>query len=142
VSVLNIDEPGSDGLYGLHALGITGGYESSMGGKDIDILGIDFETLSDSRLRFWLTNHRPPVDEEGLPLDATRVGANSTIEVFEHTRGSKNLEFVKTFVNEAIFTPNNIATTGQGSIFFANDHDTKTGRVSQVHAGFHPPIKA
>ena len=132
MSVLNIDEPGPDGFYGLHTLDITGDYESSIGGKDIDLHGFDIEFLPDSRLRFWMINHRPAIDESGNFLDATKSGANSTIEVFEHTPGSYDLEFVKTLVGNAIFTPNSVAITGNGSIFFTNDHNTKTGRVSYL----------
>jgi hypothetical protein len=131
VSVLNIDRLDSDGLYGLHELQITGNYRSPTGGKDIDLNGFDVEVLSSSRLRFWMVNNRPAVDQEGNFLDAAKVGANCTIEVFEHIRGSKNLEFIKTIHNDAIPSPNNVATTGRDSIFITNDH---TNRVGTVHS--------
>lgn len=54
ISVLNIDTPGTDGLYGLRTLQITGTYQSSIGGKEIDVHGIDFEVLSPTRLHFWM----------------------------------------------------------------------------------------
>ena len=129
VSVLNIDHPGKDGMYGLHKLEITGKYRSSTGGKDIDLNGFDVEVLSKSRLRFWMVNNRPPIDEAGNFLDAKKVGANATIEVFEHKRGSKKLEFAKTIWNEALIAPNNIAATGNNSIFVTNDHNTRAGMV-------------
>jgi len=129
VSVLIIDEPGSDGLYGLHTLEITGNYVSATGGKEIDVHGIEIEVLSPTRLRFWMNNHRPPVDANGNLLDGKKVGANSTIEVFEHTRGSKTLEHVKTIFHEAVSTPNGLLVDGTGGVYITNDHDSKTGKV-------------
>jgi hypothetical protein len=117
-------------MYGLHTLEITGDYKSSSGGKEIDLFGFEIEHLSPTRLRFWLINHRPPVDSDGKLLDASKVGANSTIEVFEHTIGSKTLEFVKTIFSDRIITPNGLAADGQGGIFVTNDHDYKVGFVS------------
>ncbi|PMD46608.1 hypothetical protein L207DRAFT_561906 [Hyaloscypha variabilis F] len=128
VSVLNIDKPGKDGMYGLHKLEITGNYRSATGGQDIDLNGFDIEVLSGSRLRFWMVNNRPAVDDAGAFLDASKVGANSTIEIFEHKRGSKKLEFVKTIWSEAVPAPNNVAASGDGSVFVTNDHDNSAGR--------------
>ncbi|KAH9207622.1 hypothetical protein DL95DRAFT_450218 [Leptodontidium sp. 2 PMI_412] len=45
VSVLDIDEPGPDGLYGLRKLEITGTYVST-GGREIDVNGIAMEAAS------------------------------------------------------------------------------------------------
>lgn len=133
VSVLKIDEPGEDGLYGLHKLEITGGYRGVDNYNSIDVHGFDIEHLPDSRLRFWMINHRPPIDESGNFLDATTLGANSTVEVFDLAPGSTQLEFVKTVVNPIIETPNNIAATGDGGFVFTNDHSTKTpGLVSKL----------
>lgn len=120
---LNIDSPGADGLFGMQALEVTGGYSSAEGGKNLDLHGFDVEVLSKSRLRFWLINHRPPYDAAtGEPMDATKVGANSTVEVFELTRGERKLEFVKTVAEEAVFTPNNIAADGVGGFTVTNDN--------------------
>ena len=133
MSVLHIDSPGADGLFGLHQLEITGNYRASSGGREIDILGIDIESLPDNRLRFWIVNNGISMDLAGVPRDATKAGANSTIEEFHLTRGSKQLEFVKTFYTDAIQTPNSVAATGDGGFVFTNDHgDYKTGAVSCV----------
>ncbi|APA08888.1 hypothetical protein SS1G_02703 [Sclerotinia sclerotiorum 1980 UF-70] len=132
VSVLKIDEPGADGLYGLHQLEITGGYKGVDNHNSIDVHGFDVEILPDSRRRFWMINHRPPVDESGNFLDATKLGANSTVEVFDLVPGSKNLEFVKTFANPIINTPNNIAATRDGGFVFTNDHSAKTGLIRSL----------
>ncbi|KAH7386349.1 serum paraoxonase/arylesterase-like protein [Cadophora sp. MPI-SDFR-AT-0126] len=128
VSVLNIDEPGPDGFYGLHKLKITGKYVSATGGKEIDVHGIAMEVLSSTRLRFWMNNHRPPVDANGKLLDGKTLGANSAIEVFEHTRGGQTLEHVKTIFHEPVLTPNGLLATGDGGVYITNDHDSKTGK--------------
>jgi hypothetical protein len=130
LSVLNIDYPGSDGMYGLHKLDITGNYKSAVGAKDIDLNGFDVEVLPSGRLRFWMVNNRPAVDESGNFLDAPKVGANATIEVFEHKRGSKKLEFIKTIWSEAVPAPNNVAASGNGSVFVTNDHENRAGMAS------------
>jgi len=74
-------------------------------------------------------NACPPVDEDGNALDATIVGANATIEVFELTRGSLELEYVKTIVSDAVLTPNNVAATWNGGVVVTNDHNAKIGIV-------------
>lgn len=131
VTVLNIDEPGANGLFGLRALEISGGYKGALGDKEIDLHGIDVEKIGGGRLRFWMINHRPSVDyTTGLEIDATKHGANSTVEVFEHEIGSTQLEFVKTISDPSIYTPNDLALTGDGGFLLTNDHTSKTGVVS------------
>jgi hypothetical protein len=134
VSVLKIDEPGEDGLFGLHKLDITERYKSATGGREIDVHGLDIEALENGLLRLWMINHRPPIDESGQPLDATKLGANSTIEAFDLRRDSSQLDHVKTFHDDAIQTPNSVSATGDGGFMFTNDHGNyKTGAVSDQH---------
>lgn len=56
-SILNIDEPGTDVLFGLRALEISGDYKGATGGKQLDLHGFDVRSVDDSRLRFWMVNH-------------------------------------------------------------------------------------
>lgn len=74
VSVLDIDEPGADGLFGLRQLKLRG-YEGATGDGSLDLHGFDVEILDGSTLRFWMINHRPPVDGDGRYLDAVKLGA-------------------------------------------------------------------
>jgi hypothetical protein len=122
IAVLDIDQPGSDGLYGLRQLQI-GGYHD-----DLDLHGLDVRNI-EGRLRFWLINHRPPVDPvTGEFLDASTFGANSTVEIFDLDETSETLVHVKTVASEAIITPNNVAVEEDGLGFvITNDHNTKTG---------------
>jgi hypothetical protein len=121
ISVLNIDEPGFDGLYGLHQLKVD--YPG-----DLDLHGFDVKRVGD-RQRYWLINHRPPVDPvTGEPLDARKVGANSTVEIFDLDASSNTLVHVRTIASEAIISPNNLAIDNDGIGFLVtNDHKTKTG---------------
>ncbi|KAG4439634.1 hypothetical protein IFR05_004883 [Cadophora sp. M221] len=128
ISILDIDSPGPNGLYNLRKLSITGSYISATGGSEIDVHGIALEILSPTRLRFWMNNHRPAFNADGKLMDGKKVGANSTIEVFEHTRGSETLEHVKTISHEVVSTPNGLLASGDGGVYITNDHDSKTGK--------------
>ncbi|KAB8239127.1 calcium-dependent phosphotriesterase [Aspergillus alliaceus] len=123
ISVLNIDHPGPDGFYGLHSLEI----EDSFHG-DLDLHGFDVRDMG-GKLRFWLINHKPPEDGvTGEVLDATRLGANSTVEIFDLNRGSTRLEHVRTIASSAIISPNDLAVDDDGVGFLiTNDHNTKVG---------------
>ena len=126
ISVLNVDEPGVDGLFGLRQLRPTG-FKAASATSDgsLELHGFDVEVLDDSTLRFWLINHRPPITEVGILLDAKKVGANSTVEVFDVTRGKDEMRHVKTVASEAIFTPNKLAATGDGGFLITNDKSAK-----------------
>ncbi|CAG8909147.1 unnamed protein product [Penicillium egyptiacum] len=127
IAVLNIDQPGLDGLYGLHQLKVSGYI------GDLDLLALDARRI-DGRLRLWLTNHRPPVDPTtGEFLDARAVGANSTIEIFDLDEASETLEYVKTIASDAIISPNNLAVDNDGLGFvITNDHDAKVGTFLEL----------
>lgn len=127
IAVLSVDQPGDDGLYGLHQLELTGNYQGAGGGKAIDLHGFDAREIHDERLQFWIINHRPPIDPTSGNLldDATAVGANSTIEIFDLTRGSSKLEFVKTIASDAIIAPNNVVVPEQDKVCLTNDHISK-----------------
>lgn len=127
IAVLNIDQPGPDGLYGLQKLKV-GGYFG-----DLDLHGFDVRSI-DGRLRFWLINHRPPVDPTtGEFLDAWTVGANSTIEIFDLDEASETIEYVKTIASDAIVTPNNLAVDKNGlGIVITNDHNAKVSTFAEL----------
>lgn len=122
ISVLDIDQPGSDGLYGLRQLKV-GGFQD-----DLDLVGFDVRKI-DGRLRFWLINHRPPIDQvTGEFLDPYAVGANSTIEIFDLDDDTETLKHMKTITSDAILSPNNLAVEEDGLGFvITNDHNTKVG---------------
>ena len=103
------------------------GYEGATGPGDgaLYLHGFDVEVLDNDNLRFWLVNHRPPVDAKGALQDAGALGANSTVEVFEAERGKNELLHVRTVWDEAVFTPNKLAATGDGGFVVTNDMSSK-----------------
>jgi hypothetical protein len=84
-------------------------------------------------LHILLINHRPPIDlEHGEPLDATIIGANSTIEHFRTEVDSDGMRHVRTYANALIQTPNRVAWATDDSFVFTNDHSVKVGFVSSL----------
>lgn len=127
VSVLSIDSPGDDGLFGLRQMKPID-YVGSTGGGELYFHGFDVEVLNDRELRFWMINHQPAVHGEDGKMtlaNAYQHGANSTCEVFDVIRGGEAMQHVMTIANEAINTPNNLAATGDGGFLFTNDHSAK-----------------
>jgi hypothetical protein len=122
---LNIDSPGADGLFGLHSTKPVN-YEGAVGDGTLDLVGFDVEVVDPETLRFWLINQRPPVDENRDYLDASQIGANATIDVFELKRGEDRMVHIKTVVDPAIYSPNGIAALGDGSFVTSNDHSGKS----------------
>lgn len=131
-SVLKIDEEGNDGLFGLKTLSVDKGF-----GGDLDLHGFDVTKIKGG-LRFWVLNHRPPVDGKGVQLkDATKFGANSTVEIFDLKTGSNELQHVKTIHDKAIIAPNNLAVEDDGiSFLLTNDHSGKVGLLRNLELVF------
>ena len=127
VSVLSIDSPGGDGLFGLRRL-IPTNYAGSLGTGELTLHGFDVEIVDDRKLGFWMINHQPPANGDNGSrtfLNAYRHGANSTVEVFDVIRGEEEMQHVKTIAGQAIVTPNNLVAIGNGGILVTNDHSAK-----------------
>jgi arylesterase/paraoxonase len=112
LSIENFPGTNGDGLLNLHGMDI----------RADDNTGV---------LRILLVNHRPPIDPiTGEGLDATKVGANSTVEQFQTTIGSSSMHHVRTYHHDVIQTPNRVAWVSDHSFVFTNDHTYKVGVVS------------
>ena len=122
--MFNVDDPGKDGLFGLHQMELIG-YDGATGDGSLDLHGFDVEIIDDTRLRFWMINHRPPVDKQKNYLDAVKLGANSTVEVFDVVRNSNKMVHVKTIADKTVATPNKLAATGDGGFIVTNDKSGK-----------------
>lgn len=72
------------------------------------------------KLTFFINNHGVPVG------DPHKVGADSTIEIFESRLGSKTWRHIQTVRHDLVLTPNNIVSTGPRSFYISNDHFHKT----------------
>ena len=130
--MLDIDQPGDDGLFGLRYLK-TAGYEGASGDASLDLLGFDVEVVSKTRLKFWMVNNRSAVDKDRRFLDSKKVGGNATIDVFEVTRGSDEMTFINSFTNEAIVSLNKVAATGDGNLVFTNDRTSKHKSLIDIY---------
>jgi arylesterase/paraoxonase len=119
----------------------TPGFDGSHGDGALVLHGIDIraDAGKSPKLQILLVNHRPPMDPQtGSLLDATKVGGNSTIELFEAVFGETTMRHVKTYFEPAIDTPNSIAWLSDNSFLFTNDRSGKVGFVSYVLQNFIP----
>ncbi|KAL4898659.1 hypothetical protein BDV59DRAFT_167292 [Aspergillus ambiguus] len=134
ITVLDIDKPESDGMHSVRALEFR---DDKGDVQELDLHGFDVRSIDNGRrLRFWLINHRPPVDASTQePIkDATKVGANSTIEVYDlemsrGTRSNNYLVHVKTITSDTLISPNNLVVIddddNRGGFLFTNDKSNK-----------------
>lgn len=129
---MEIDNPSTSGGYTYRVLKTPGFPGVNGDGRiySVGITGVASSVESDAQL--WLVNDRPSVDPiTGEFLDQEAVGANATIDVFATKPGAESMEHIKTYANQQIATPNNIAVTKDGGFFFTNDHGPhKVGWVS------------
>jgi hypothetical protein len=129
ISVLDIDRPGSDGLFGLRKLRKEG---FSGGDGTLALVGFDAAALDSNTLRFWLVNVAPAVGPDGAYLDAKRTGANATIEIFDVMRGGNAMVHVDTVISDAVYSPNKVAVSENGGFLVTNDHSAKRKWISFV----------
>ncbi|KAG9103591.1 hypothetical protein FRC06_009725 [Ceratobasidium sp. 370] len=96
--------------------------------RGLNVHGMD--VVPDERdpdmLWVYVVNHRPPLDPT---VDASKVGADSVIEIFKARVGANWVEWVKTVGDSSvIITPNDVLGAANGEEFwFTNDHHVKVG---------------
>ncbi|KAH8598160.1 hypothetical protein B0O99DRAFT_506527 [Bisporella sp. PMI_857] len=114
-------------------------FSGTNGDGTFNVQGFDIRAHRHSDvLRILLVNNRPPIDPNtGVVLDASKVGANSTIEQFQTTVGSEIMHHVRTYSNEVIATPNRVQWVTDHSFVFTNSYNVKTGsgRILEVLFG-------
>ena len=121
VVAMSIDKPKGDS-YEYRILKVPD-FHGINGDGTINLLGMTGEDMPGRPLRLWFVNARPSVDPtSGGLLDSSKIGANSTIEVFEMNDNAGQMKHMRTFADPQIATPNNIAALGDGSFYFTNDH--------------------
>jgi len=104
-------------------------FSGNNGDGTLNLHGLDIvDDAHTNTLQILLVNHRPPIDPvtEEL-LDATIVGANSTVEHFNTKAGSDTMSHVRTYADELIQTPNKVAWVNDDSFVYTNDHSVKIG---------------
>lgn len=106
----------------------TVGLPASSRGLSVHGMDVAPSKAHPGELLLYVVNHRRPLP----PANAEEVGAESVIEVFRSRPGSDKIEYVKTFEDLVIATPNDVLAGEEDlSFYFTNDHGfTKTGLVS------------
>lgn len=118
---LDIDSPDKNGLFPMRTIKPVG-YVGATGNAVLDIVGFDAEIVSPSTIHFYFTNGRPPVGADKEFLDATKVGSNATIDIFEYKKGGEEMKHLRTIWTPEIWSPNRVAVIGQGAFVITNDH--------------------
>jgi hypothetical protein len=102
-------------------------YENAQGDGDLDLAGFDVEIVDLSTIRFWLLNQRPPYDSNGKLLDGSKIGVNTTIDVYDYRNREKTMKYVATGQSPTLHSPNKIAWMGGNNFVVSNDRSAKIG---------------
>ncbi|KAG8743252.1 hypothetical protein FRC10_012296 [Ceratobasidium sp. 414] len=102
--------------------------------RGLNVHGMDVvpDERNPDMLWVYVVNHRPPLDPA---VDASKVGADSVVEIFKARVGASWIEWVKTVEDSSvIITPNDVVGSANGQEFwFTNDHHVKVGLMRQVY---------
>jgi hypothetical protein len=122
---LDIDAPSSSSStpFNLRSIIPLGTY-GALGNAILDTVGFTGEIISPSTIHFYIPNLPPYM---GSYFDAATLGANASIEVFSHERGTTEMQHLRTIQSPAIWSPNRPASLGGGSFLVTNDHGAKLG---------------
>lgn len=133
IVVLDVDELEAGGEVSPRILA-TPKFPGINGDGRLQLTGMAGVDDADGSVRLWIINNRPSVDAEtGEFLKHSKIGANTTIELFRTGSKADELRHMKTFANPQIATANRVAAVGgdNNGFYFTNDHGTvKTGLVS------------
>ncbi|KAE8211083.1 hypothetical protein CF327_g5127 [Tilletia walkeri] len=129
--ITKIQPTSFDGINGDATLNLHGIAVLEVASKPTPAEGNDLvmdASYTPPTLYLYFNNHRPPMDPStGKLLNAVKVGANSTVEIFKTTLGDKKMEHVRTYTSEHIHTPNRVAPISPDSFLWTNDHAVKVG---------------
>lgn len=136
VVALSIDHPRGHSF--SYQILKTPGFYGTHGDGRLHVVGMTGTRSPAGLVELWFINAKPSVDTQGQLLDQASVGANSTIEVFSTKPGSSTMTHARTYANNHIATPNNVAVLEDGSFYFTNDHGShKAGLVSLLLLLYH-----
>lgn len=130
---LQIDDPLEGGGFKLQTMNLDG-FTGTSGDGLLSVGGFTgFEDPDTGLVTLFVVNNRPSVDSEsGELLDQLSIGANATVDVFRTTPNDQDLEFVRTYSDQHIATPNRVAALSATSFYVTNDHGkNKLGVVSR-----------
>lgn len=133
ILVLDVDELRADAPVEPRILAMPG-FPGTAGDGRINVAGFTGTDDADGTIRLWIPDLKPSVDPvTGEILDQTKVGGNTTVELFRTGSRAAELTHVKTFAHAQISSPNRVAAVGGDSnaFYYTNDHGTvKLGLVS------------
>ncbi|ORY58393.1 uncharacterized protein BCR38DRAFT_377014 [Pseudomassariella vexata] len=129
IVVMDLERPSGDS-FDMRTLE-TPGFFGTDGDGRLHLVGFAGSDDEPGDIRLWVINTKPSVDPiTGEFLDNSKVGANSTVELFKTGAGATTLEHIKTFFHSQIATPNKVTALGgpHDGFYYTNDHGTvKTG---------------
>ncbi|UPX09980.1 uncharacterized protein EKO05_0000656 [Ascochyta rabiei] len=123
IVALEIDSIAPNGFFSLRSIKPTGSF-GAQGNAILDTVGFTGEFIDDTTIHFYFPNVPP---YHGTYFDATELGANATVEVFEFKRGNDEMKHVRTIQSTAVWSPNRPAAVGNGDFLVTNDHGAKVG---------------
>lgn len=131
VIAMDIDKPNGDSFE--YRVLTTPGFKGTRGEGAIHLVGMT-GIDSTERIELFLVNAKPsinPVNGGFLPQHLS--GSNSTIEHFVTGPAATAMKHIRTYGNDRIATPNNVAAAGKDTFYITNDHGPhRTGLVSHL----------
>lgn len=128
IIALDIDSIAPNGFLSLHAIQPTGSF-GARGDAVLDTVGFTGEIIDSSTIHFYFPNVPP---YHGALFDATELGANASVEVFEYKKGNDKMTHLHTIQSPSIWSPNRPAALGNGAFLVTNDHGVKVGWRKQL----------
>ncbi|KAJ4359440.1 hypothetical protein N0V95_002187 [Ascochyta clinopodiicola] len=128
IVALDIDSIAPNGFFSLRSITPTGSF-GAQGNAVLDTVGFTGEFIDDSTIHFYFPNVPP---YHGTYFDATELGANASVEVFEFKRGNNEMAHLRTIHSPSIWSPNRPAALGAGAFLVTNDHGAKVGWRKQL----------
>jgi len=123
IIALDIDSIAPNGFFSLRSIQPTGSF-GARGDAVLDTVGFTGEAIDDSTIHFYFPNVAP---YHGTHFDATELGANATVEVFEYKKGNDRMKHLRTIQSPAVWSPNRPVAVGGGAFLVTNDHGVKLG---------------
>lgn len=128
IIAFDIDSIAPNGFFSMRSIRPVGAF-GARGDAVLDTVGFTAEFVDDSTIRFYFPNVAP---YHGTYFDATELGANATLEIFEYKRGNDEMKHLRTVQSPAIWSPNRPAAVGGGAFLVTNDHGVKVGWRKQL----------
>lgn len=118
-----------------HKILLFHGFDGTVGDGIINVVGFAGIDKQDGSVELYVTNLRPSIDVSSgqvLP-DQSTTGANASIEVFKTSADAQALDWMATFSDPMISTPNRLAVVEGRGLYVTNDHGQRKKGVVSIH---------